>query len=172
MSDLGFPDSEETGPERSGAGRLFVGLLILAVAITALVSVIAYGISNLETTGACDGPVGECTGLSIERIEKIGVIDLPEGSEVLSSVLERTTDSSLLRASIRLPEGAANPFDASVYSGDPRVAPDWAEGLDERYQRLAFYRAATVGERDEIAGALAEDANGRLTLFLYSLITL
>jgi len=122
--DLDVFTSEQEVAERQASSWLRVLLVLIGAGVLAAVVVIilsAVLTADQPTatysggkTEVCGGE-SSCTDLTLEQIRQLVALELPEGTEVITSRYDTTAESIVIEARIALPEGAANPFDGSAY---------------------------------------------------------
>ena len=159
ISDLDvFTDEQDVETPTSGPGWLRVVLvligagLLFGIVVVIIAAVVSAGQPTATPAGSggtavCDGETS-CSNLSLQRIEELTALDLPEGTEVIASKYEETEDAIVVEARVTLPDGAQNPFDDSAYFEVESVGTSFPAGIIP----IAYY--AATGE----LGALNADA--------------
>ena len=97
-----------------GAGVLAaVVVVIVSALLTADQPSATYAPSNDDDV-VCGGEAS-CTDLTLTQIEQLVALDLPDGTQIVTSRYEQTADAILVEARAALPDGSANPFEGSAY---------------------------------------------------------
>lgn len=157
MSALGLPEAQETSEPRVGVLRVLTGLLVVAVAVSAVWIVIAWGISTFGRSG-----------LSLEEVEAYSLVDLPDDARVLTATLESDASHSTFYAEVELPVGGPAPLEGSAYLPLVGAAPAWAAALPDRLDGVVLYAAEISGADNELGAATGTNEDGRDILVLYS----
>lgn len=100
------------------AARRALAIALGAVLALGGLGACAAGDEGDEPSATCDRE--GCTDISVEQIEEISGLDLPEGTEVLESSYTAFQDWHL-SATLLLPEGAEDPILASEDAWDGQV---------------------------------------------------
>jgi hypothetical protein len=85
-----------------------------------LVAIVVVVLATLATAGRpaaatlCNGQ-SACSDLTVDQVSGLTALTLPPESEVLESRYESTAQRILVEATVRLPFGSDNPFEASTY---------------------------------------------------------
>lgn len=155
--DVFAAEVEVEDASSSGPGWLPVLLALLGVGVLlALVVIIIAALLSADnpesTTSPNDGPIcggaTSCTDLTVEQIDQLVALELPEGTEVVTSRYEQTEAAIVVEARVVLPVGAANPFEGTAYFEVDQLDTTFPAGIVP----IALY--AATGE----LGALNADA--------------
>ena len=129
-----------------GAGILAaVVVVIVSALLTADQQTATYTPNNNDGV-VCGGEMS-CTDLSVEQVEQLVALELPEDTEIITSSYEETDELIVVEARVALPAGAENPFEDSPYFDVESVDTVFPAGIVP----VAFY--AATGEM----GALNAD---------------
>lgn len=129
MSELGLPDEENASDPQVRAWWVIVGLVGVGVGFAAIWSLLAWGISNLNSDDVSSRSGADCTDLGVSGLEELFVVDLPEQATVLECDFDEAQDWYI---SATFSTGGA----------DVRLDETWsAEGPDDD----GVFRDATTG---------------------------
>jgi len=147
--DLDIFDAEqEVEQSRTSTPRLLPVVAALVgggLLIGIVVSVIVAGLTSVQLSPAqpgstvCDG-AASCDNLTLDQVRSLTAIPFTDDATVTSSSYAETSTDITVRATVRLAEGSANPFDDSVYdvtslstldTGDHIVIDDYAASGEE-----------------------------------------
>ena len=122
--DLDVFTAEQDVAERPASSWLRVLLVLIGAGVLAAVVVVVLSavLTADQPTATYSGGESEvcggessCTDLTLDQIQELVALKLPEGSEIITSRYDKTAESITIEARVTLPEGAANPFDDSAY---------------------------------------------------------
>jgi len=172
-------EQDVDGSAATGPGWLRVLLtLIGAGVLAAIVIVIISAVLTADQPTATYGPAldevcgGEasCSDLSLAQVNQLVALELPEGTEIITSRYEEGAESILVEARVALPEGAANPYDGSPYFevDESKATVVFPAGIN-----IETYYAAT-GELGALnaEGILGTDGDGRSIVAVHLVRTL
>ena len=105
LADLAQP--EESSERAPRAHTVLFSLLGAGIVVAGLVVAIGWAVGAIAhtETGFCGHGAAPCTSLSLERVEELAVVDLPDGSEVSDVYFQRELTRATFRATVTLPRG-------------------------------------------------------------------
>jgi hypothetical protein len=117
LADLAQPQESTVRAPR--AHTVLFSLLGAGVVVAALVVGIGWAVGAIAhtETGFCGHGGAPCTSLSLERVEELAVVDLPEASEVSDVYFQRDLTGATFRATVTLPPGD----ESEIVAGVPAV---------------------------------------------------
>ena len=154
---FGEGESVEGAPQR--ILPLVAGLIVLGVAIAAIGIVIT---SFLVGGAVTSGGAAATEQLSIERIESITQVDLPEGTTVLDGEVTDEPGTLSTTSTVELPVGAENPLAASAYSESDDIPDEFIDRANSFADPHFYLAIGDAGIYTALVGTA--DASGRLTI--------
>lgn len=172
MSDgsdgLDIPEAQDVVVERS-TGQVIrlaaslVGAGVGAALIIALAVWFFGGLAQSEA-GLCRATWVPCTSLSLNSVEQLAGVDLPEGTEVVSGFAQESGDSVTFRAEVVLPQGASSPL-PTTYEQLEGEWPDIVPAAPESgLSGLTYWWVDTGDQQNSVAAAEGSNSAGNLVI--------